>query len=154
MNRSELVAMIRDELRLAREGKVAKAKGRGRQKKSSARKGSYGWEGELQKRKDLDKTHKKYMRQHEEVQDLNEASEISYNQLTTQGKKIVDSIPKILRVKKADMFWHGIHGYIADFPSPSFPGGGYRFDISELKKLASLPIRWIETDEKRVYVAF
>ena len=90
----------------------------------------------------------------EELQVLNEASEISFDDLAPLEKRLVQNLQKILRVKKPENFFYGIHGYIVMF-SHSSVSGMYRFDIDEIKKLATISnIRWVESDKKYVTVAF
>ena len=89
----------------------------------------------------------------EELQRLNEAEEISFGELDQKEQKFIHSITKIINVGKIDSVWDGIHGKIIKFNNDKQPDG-YRLYIDELKKLAKLPIRWIESDEKYLNIGF
>jgi len=84
---------------------------------------------------------------------LNEASEVMYNELKPVHQKQVQAFEKIIGGKHSQI-WDGIHGMIVDIEASGNFGSGYRFDANTLKKLLALKIRWIEADGDIVTIAF
>jgi hypothetical protein len=84
---------------------------------------------------------------------LNEASEVQFKELKPVHQKQVLAFEKIIGGKHSQIF-DGIHGMIVDIEARGNFGSGYRFGASELKKLLSLNIRWIESDGDMITIAF
>jgi len=87
-----------------------------------------------------------------ETAKLTEASKVEVSELDANKQKIYAKLKAIFGKDAADVF-EGIHGIIAMFPTDLHNS---RLDISDLKKLIALKIRWIEssTDNKYWSVGF
>jgi hypothetical protein len=95
----------------------------------------------------------KYTKRFEQFVDesiVNEASEISLNDLDSNKQKLVNELVKFFGGKVLNI-WGGIHGNIVDIQM-SEPV--WRMDTQDLKDLISLKIRWIEFDKKTVSIGF
>lgn len=91
-------------------------------------------------------THKKVISESKET--LNEASEISFDELTSNHQKQVIAFEKFFHGKRVRI-WEGIHGIIAEIKVPT---GRNRLDTSDLKTLSSMKLRWIEFDGQIVSI--
>ena len=83
---------------------------------------------------------------------LNEASEVSFNELKPEQQKQIKAFEQLLGGKTNSIF-DGIHGFIVDM-KVSGVHGNYRFEADDLKKLLTLKIRWIEADGDYISIAF
>jgi len=81
---------------------------------------------------------------------LNEASEISFNELDSNKQKQVIVFEKFFNGKQ-QRIWDGIHGYIAEIKVPT---GKNRLDTSDLKALSNMKLRWIEFDGQIASIGF
>ena len=81
---------------------------------------------------------------------LHEASKINMSELDSTKQKQVQSFLKFFGGKVVTI-WDGIHGNIADIEMAE---KNWRMDVSDLKLLISLKIRWIEFDNKTVSIGF
>jgi hypothetical protein len=93
-------------------------------------------------------THKKVMS--ESKQKLNEASEISFNELDSTKQKQVKAFEKFFSGKQ-ETIWDGIHGNIVEIKVPT---GRNRLDTADLKALSNMKLRWIEFDGQIVSIGF
>jgi hypothetical protein len=85
----------------------------------------------------------------EELQRLNEAEEIHFDELPATQKKQANELVKLFR-GKIEEIWSGIHGYIIIIKKTSH--GVYRFDNSQLKQLVKLDVRWVEGDNTLIRI--
>ena len=76
---------------------------------------------------------------------LNEASETAREEIGKNNLKTVSTVEKLLRIEGVQYF-DGIHGIIVIMRREG-RGIGIRIDVKDLKKIASLPIRWFEMDD-------
>jgi hypothetical protein len=83
---------------------------------------------------------------------LNEASEVSFNELKPEQQKQIKAFEQLLGGKVNSIF-DGIHGFIVDL-KVSGGHGNYRFEADEMKKLISLKVRWVEGDRDNVSIGF
>jgi hypothetical protein len=83
---------------------------------------------------------------------LNEASEVQLGEIPVTKAKQVMAFEKIIGGKHSQIF-DGIHGMIVDI---EVKGGhdNYRFEASDLKKLLSIGVRWIEADGDLISIGF
>ena len=88
--------------------------------------------------------------EHANLPSLNEASEIEFKELDSTKQKQVQQFVKFFGGKVLQI-WDGIHGNIVDIEMAE---KNWRMDISDLKLLISLKIRWIEFDNKTVSIGF
>jgi hypothetical protein len=72
------------------------------------------------------------------------------SELDSTKQKQVQSFLKFFGGKFVTI-WDGIHGNIADIEMAE---KNWRMDVSDLKELISLKIRWIEFDNKTVSIGF
>lgn len=93
-------------------------------------------------------THKKVITESKQI--LNEASEISFNELDSTKQKQVVIFEKFFSGKQ-QRIWEGIHGYIAEIKVPT---GKNRLDTSDLKALSNMKLRWIEFDGQIASIGF
>ena len=93
-------------------------------------------------------THKTVLTENKKV--INEASEISFNELISNQQKQVLAFEKFFNGKHQTI-WEGIHGYIVDI---KIPMGKNRLETSDLKNLSNMKFRWIEFDNKTVSIGF
>ena len=93
-------------------------------------------------------THKKVIT--ESKQTLNEASEISFNELDSNKQKQVVVFEKFFSGKQ-QRIWEGIHGYIVEIKVPT---GKNRLDTADLKALSNMKLRWIEFDGQIASIGF
>lgn len=93
-------------------------------------------------------THKKVIT--ESKQTLNEASEISFDELISNHQKQVIAFEKFFSGKQ-QRIWEGIHGYIVEIKVPT---GKNRLDTSDLKALSNMKLRWIEFDGQIASIGF
>ena len=83
---------------------------------------------------------------------LNEASEVQLGEIPVTKAKQVMAFEKIIGGKHSQIF-DGIHGMIVDIEVKG-GHGNYRFEASDLKKLLSTGVRWIEADGDVISIAF
>ena len=83
---------------------------------------------------------------------LNEASEVSFNELKPEQQKQIKAFEQVLGGKHIVIF-DGIHGFVVNI-KVSGVYGNYRFEADDLKKLLTLKIRWIEADGDYISIAF
>ena len=81
---------------------------------------------------------------------LNEASEISFDELISNHQKQVIAFEKFFNGKQ-QRIWEGIHGYIVEIKVPT---GKNRLDTSDLKALSNMKLRWIEWDGQIASIGF
>ena len=93
-------------------------------------------------------THKTVLTENKKV--INEASEISFNELISNQQKQVLAFEKFFNGKRQTI-WEGIHGYIVDI---KIPMGKNRLETSDLKNLSNMKFRWIEFDNQTVSIGF
>ena len=93
-------------------------------------------------------THKTVITETKRV--IKEASEIELKELDATKQKQVQQFLKFFNGKVITI-WDGIHGNIADIEMAE---KNWRMDVSDLKLLISLKIRWIEFDNKIVSIGF
>ena len=83
---------------------------------------------------------------------LNEASEVSFNELKPEQQKQIKAFEQVLGGKHIVIF-DGIHGFVVNI-KVSGVYGNYRFEADDLKKLLTLKIRWIEADGDYISIGF
>ena len=83
---------------------------------------------------------------------LNEASEVQLGEIPVTKAKQVMAFEKIIGGKHSQIF-DGIHGMIVDIEVKG-GHGNYRFEESDLKKLLSIGVRWIEADGDLISIGF
>ncbi len=83
---------------------------------------------------------------------LNEASEVQLGEIPVTKAKQVMAFEKIIGGKHSQIF-DGIHGFIVDIEVKG-GHGNYRFEASDLKKLLSIGVRWIEADGDLISIGF
>lgn len=83
---------------------------------------------------------------------LNEASEVQLGEIPVAKAKQVMAFAKILGGKHSQIF-DGIHGMIVDIEVKG-GHGNYRFEASDLKKLLSIGVRWVEADGDIISIGF
>lgn len=86
----------------------------------------------------------------EEKRRLKEASEIGFKELDLKQQKQITNFEKYFNGEHQTI-WEGIHGYIVDI---RIPMGKNRLDISDLKTLSGMELRWIEFDGLTVSIGF
>ena len=95
-------------------------------------------------------THKTVLTENKKV--INEASEVSFNELKPEQQKQIKAFEQVLGGKHIVIF-DGIHGFVVNI-KVSGVYGNYRFEADDLKKLLTLKIRWIEADGDYISIAF
>ena len=93
------------------------------------------------------------MKSHQEIFEsmtINEASEVSYDELEPKQKSIVDALLKMTQGQISSILF-GIHGVITTIKLKS-QQGNYRMDSNELQTLLKLKIRWLEMEEGYIIV--
>ena len=79
---------------------------------------------------------------------LTEAEEVDLEYFTIAERDKIKKLGAIFNAKP-EQFFSGIHGAIVTFPTRN---GAPRLDLNDLKKIVSLKIRWLETDDDSISV--
>ena len=85
---------------------------------------------------------------------LNEAEEISFNDLEKSDQDLVKNILKIFKVRHPSVIFDGIHGKIVSIENDQHGSNSYRFDLNEIKQLSKLKIRWVTGGIRDISVGF
>ena len=86
-----------------------------------------------------------------EEQTINEASEVTFQELDSRDQTFVKILEKLFKVKH-DQIFDGIHGKAVNLPNKQL--GDFRFDRKELIALSRLAIRWMESGGDTIRIGF